>query len=63
MPRLKTYPKVSIVIPAYNRQRIIKKTLLSAINQKYNNNFKLSFYVVTRAWQFSTPLDTSIQGP
>lgn len=33
----KTEPLVSILIPVYNRQNLIKNTLESAINQTYNN--------------------------
>lgn len=34
---MNTLPKVSIVIPVYNRENIIKETLNSAINQTYSN--------------------------
>lgn len=30
-------PKVSIIIPTYNREKIIEETLVSAINQDYND--------------------------
>ena len=34
-PELKNYPKVSLIIPAYNEEKVIKKTLESMIETKY----------------------------
>jgi len=31
------YPKISVVIPSFNKVRFIKKTLDSILNQKYQN--------------------------
>ena len=34
-PELKNYPKVSVIIPAYNEEKVIQKTLESMVETKY----------------------------